>query len=197
MKKTKLITYSLIVLLFSSCVSTNRGWQSNPVESKKRTLIPELIADIEVDDSKKIRGSSSSTYFLMFRIEGDSEYADGVNYAAISKTDASSLVSKFLALLNPFYIINKIVTGDAQGKVISAAAYNALSGAGADFIAHPTYSFTKKNYLIIQQFSATVEGYGGTYSNFRKWTPEERNAWDLEFQVNKKIIEKFGIEVVK
>jgi len=87
----------------------------------------------------------------MYRIEGDNEYADGVNYSAIAASNTGSLISQLLGLLNPFNLINKIITGDAAGKVTSAAAYNALSGSGADFIAHPTYLFTKKNYLIIQQ----------------------------------------------
>ena len=56
-----------------------------------------------------------------------------------------------------------------MGKVRSAAAYDAMSGSGADFIAHPTYSYTKKNYLIIQKFDATVEGYAGKYKNFRNF----------------------------
>ena len=75
-----------------------------------------------------------------------------------------------------------------------AAAYDALSGSEADFIAHPTYSYTTKNYFIIQQFEATVEGYPGFYSNFRSFDPAKRRVENnLDNAVNRKIVNKLVI----
>lgn len=191
MKTIQLITCVMLVVFFTGCISTNQGFHSNPVANKGKVHHHDIYADIEVDESKKIRGTSSSTYFLMFRIEGDNEYADGVNYGAVEMTNGGNLAAQIFSWLNPFNIINKLVTGDAMGKVRSAAAYDAMSGSDADFIAHPTYSYTKKNYLIIQKFDATVEGYAGKYKNFRQVDPMQRN---LQNAVNKKIVDKLQIQ---
>jgi hypothetical protein len=154
-----------------------------------------LEADIKVDMTKKIKGSSASTYFLMFRLEGDNEYADGVDYgAAQSIAKSSSPLKIIFGWLNPLGLLNRIITGDAAGKVRSSAAYDALQGSGADFIAHPTYSYTKKNWFIIQKFEATVEGYPGFYSNIRSFDANQR--WldqNLEHKVNEKIVKKLVI----
>ena len=190
----KLLSIFIVAALFSSCISTNKLTDSSAVQSPGTVTIQPLEADINVDDSKKVKGSSKSTYFLMFRIEGDSEYANGVHYRAMTMKSGGGLIGKLLSALNPFKILNKLMTGDAQGKVLSAAAYDALSGSNADFIAHPTYSYTRKNYVIVQQFEATVEGYPGFYSNFRSYDPEKRKIDNnLDRAVNEKIVKKLGI----
>jgi len=192
MKHLQLIMCVMFAVFFTGCISTNQGFHSNPVASKGMVKHHDIYADIEVDESKKIRGTSSSTYFLMFRIEGDNEYADGVNYGTMGNvTNGGNFAAQLFSWLNPLAIINKLVTGDAMGKVRSAAAYDAMSGSDADFIAHPTYSYTKKNYLIIQKFDATVEGYAGKYKNFRQVDPLDRK---LENAVNKKIVDKLQIQ---
>ena len=189
----KLLSIFIVAALFSSCISTNRLTDSSPVDGPGSVQHHQLEADITVDDSKKIKGNSKSTYFLMFRVEGDNEYADGVNYRAMT-LKGGSFIGKLLSALNPFKILNKLMTGDAAGKVQSAAAYDALSGSEADFIAHPTYSYTRKNYFIVQQFEATVEGYPGYYSNFRSFDPAKRRLENnLDNAVNRKIVNKLTI----
>ena len=193
----KLLSIFFVATLFSSCVSTNKMSDSVGIERPGgyygQIIHQELEADITVDDSKKIKGSSSSTYFLMFRIEGDNEYADGVNYGDMTLS-GGSIIGKIISALNPFSIINKLMTGDAAGKVRSAAAYDALSGSDADFIAHPTYSYTRKNWVIIQKFEATVEGYAGFYSNIRSFDAKQRALdQNLDNAVNKQIVKKLGI----
>ena len=189
----KLLSIFIVAALFSSCISTNRLTDSSPVDGPGSVQHHQLEADITVDDSKKIKGNSKSTYFLMFRVEGDNEYADGVNYRAMT-LKGGSFFGKLLSALNPFKILNKLMTGDAAGKVQSAAAYDALSGSEADFIAHPTYSYTRKNYFIVQQFEATVEGYPGYYSNFRSFDPAKRRLENnLDNAVNRKIVNKLTI----
>ena len=73
--------------------------------------------------------------------------------------------------VNPFRLFELIATGDAEGKVKSAAAYNAMEGQDIDVLVHPTYSVTKKNYLIVSIYEAEVRGYGATYTNFRTEPP--------------------------
>jgi len=141
--------------LFTSCGSTNKGFQSSPVNAKSVNVDP-IKADIKVDESKKIKGESTSSYFLIFRVSGDNAYADGIRYSA----DYSS---GFLSKLNPF----KILQGSILQKVRGAAAYNALSTGDYDILVHPNYVTTVKNYLIFKQFSVKVDGYGAKYTNFR------------------------------
>jgi len=193
MKNLNIVLVIMVFTVLTGCMSTNKLYEVSKVEIPGTIIHQDLEADIRVDDTKKIKGTSSSTYLLMFRLSGDNEYADGIDYTKVGG-GGGSLLKQFFGLLNPFALINAIVTGDAAGKVKSAAAYSALSGTGADFIAHPTYSYTKKDYLIIQKFEATVEGYAGFYSNFRTYDPVKRFLENnLEHQVNKKIVEKLTI----
>ena len=189
----KLIAILFFATSFTSCVSTNKMSNSAIVNDPGRVIHDRLEADITIDDTQKLKGTSKSTYFLMFRIEGDNEYADGVDYSGIGGT-GGNFIGQLLGMLNPLNLVTKIFTGDAAGKVKASAAFAALSGSGADFIAHPTYSYTKKNWLIIQQFEATVEGYPGVYSNFRSYNKAQRDLdMNLDHQVNKKIVQKLII----
>ena len=157
MKKPKQILMLLVVVLsFSSCISTNGGFQSSPVISRNVELDP-IKANIEVDTEKKLKGESSSTYFTVFRVQGDRKFADGINYS----TDAStSIVSK---LLNPASLINS----GRLSKVRAAAAYKALQQGDYDVLVHPGYVVTTENYLIIKKYTVEVTGYGAKYTNFR------------------------------
>lgn len=152
MKKNtnNLVLICTLAIFFTSCVSTNKGYQSSPVISRNVQLDP-IKADIKVNETTKLSGESKSTYFLFFRISGDKKLADGINYS----TDAGRLV------LNPFKA-NKL------NKVRAAAAYKALSTGDYDFLVHPNYSQTTKNYLgIVKIYNCTVSGYGAKYQNFR------------------------------
>jgi hypothetical protein len=153
------LIFSMLILsttlLFTSCVSTNKGFQSTPVLSKNVDLDP-IKADIKVDESKKLKGESTSSYFLIFRVSGDNSIADGIRYS----TDLStSLWSR----LNPL----KILQASILQKVRGAAAYNALSTGDYDVLVHPNYVTTVKNYLIYKKYSVKVDGYGAKYTNFR------------------------------
>ena len=193
MKNLKIVLTIMVFAVLAGCQSTNKLYNSANVDNPGSIVHKALEADIRVDDTKKIKGSSNSTYFLMFRLEGDSEYADGIDYSS-GMSGGGSLLKKFFAFLNPLNLVNKIISGDAKGKVISAAAHDALSGTGADFIANPTYSYTKKDFLIIQKFEATIEGYAGFYSNFRSYDPQQRRLdMNIDHQVNKKIVSKLQI----
>ena len=157
MKKVITIFGALIFgsMLMTSCVSTNKGFQSSPVISRNVELDP-IKADIKVDEKNKIKGESSSVYFLIFRGSGDNTFADGINYS----TDvSSSIISK----LNPLNL------GQASRlqKLRGAAAYKALSTGDYDVLVHPNYTTTVENYLIFKKYNVKVEGYGAKYVNFR------------------------------
>ncbi|MDD2636352.1 MAG: hypothetical protein PHW82_12750 [Bacteroidales bacterium] len=157
MKKVIMIFGAVLfsALLMTSCVSTNRGFQSSPVLSRNVELDP-IKADIKVDEKTKIKGESTSSYFLSFRISGDNTVADGINYS----TDASA--SPF-SKLNPL----KLAQAGRLNKVRGAAAYKALNTGDYDVLVHPTYTTTVENYLIFKKYIVKVEGYGAKYENFR------------------------------
>lgn len=142
-------------MLITSCVTTNRGFQSSPVISRNVQLDP-IKADIKVDEKSKLKGESSSAYFLIFRVSGDNTFADGINYS----TDASS---SLLSQLNPM----KLAQAGRLNKVRGAAAYKALSSGDYDVLVHPNYTTTVENYLIFKKYTVKVEGYGAKYANFR------------------------------
>ena len=158
MKKviTKLVLICSLAIFFNSCVSTNKGFQSSPVISRNVQLDP-IKADIQVNETAKLTGESSSVYFLIFRISGDNTSADGINYS----TDAGGSV---LSQYNPV----KMLKTAKLNKVRSSAAYNALASGDYDFLVHPNYTMTTKNYLgIVKIYECKVSGYGAKYQNFR------------------------------
>jgi hypothetical protein len=53
-------------------------------------------------------------------------------------------------------------------KAKKAAAYNALSGDGADILVGPQYTVTEKNYLIFQRYEAQATGFVGNFNNVRQ-----------------------------
>jgi hypothetical protein len=56
------VVFLVAITSLTSCVSTNRGFQSSPVISRNVQLDP-IKADIQVDETKKLKGESSSGYF--------------------------------------------------------------------------------------------------------------------------------------
>jgi hypothetical protein len=157
MKLTTKIFGAMLVgsMLMTSCTSTNRGFQSSPVISRNVELDP-IKADIKVDETAKLVGESTSSYFLGFRIGGDRAFTDGINYS----TDASV---GFLAKLNPL----RLAQAGRLNRVRGAAAYKALSTGDYDVLVHPNYTTTVKNYLIFKKYIVKVDGYGAKYVNFR------------------------------
>lgn len=158
MKKilTNLVLICSVAIFFTSCVSTNKGFQSSPVISRNVQLDP-IKADIIINETTKLSGESKSTYFLFFRVKGDNALADGINYS----TDAGgSILSKY----NPI----KLMKTAKLNKVRAGATYKALSAGDYDFLVHPNYTITTKNYLgLVKVYKCAVSGYGAKYQNFR------------------------------
>lgn len=173
-----------LATLLTSCASFSSGYQSSTVQSRNVQLDP-IVADIVVDESVKLKGEGESAYLLFFRLRGDNRYADGINYSSSAITREG-----LFSLLNPFKLFERIATGDAEGKVKSAAAYDALQNSEADVLVHPTYNVYKKNYLIFYVYGAEVQGYAGKYTNFRTESP-------LQERLNEIIAQsvQFNVEV--
>jgi len=180
-----LISGIALASLLTSCASFSSGYQSSIVQSRNVQLDP-IVADIVVDESEKLQGKSESAYLLFFRLRGDNRYADGINYSSNAFTKEG-----LFSFLNPFRLFERIATGDAEGKVKSAAAYNALRNSDADVLVHPTYNVYKRNYLLFFVYGAEVQGYAGKYTNFRTENPLQERlneiiARNVQFNVEVK-----------
>ena len=146
MKKQVSILSLAALCTLVSCMSTNKGFQSSPVVSREVQLDP-IKADIKVNEQSKLKGESFSTYVFSFKVNGDKTFADGISYSAEGK--AKRRMSR-------------------ADEVRAAAAYKALSQGDYDFLVHPNYVMTKKNYLgIVKVYECSVTGYGANYTNFR------------------------------
>lgn len=168
-KMYKLLPVFIVAIVLSSCgiVKTSGEYHEKKVENYAIDTHG-LYADMEIDETEKISGKATATYFLFFKLSGDNHFAD------ISGGDFD---------LNPF-------SKTAGPK--KAAQYKALNSAKADFIAKPSYTIKKTTYLLglMTIVDADVSGYGGVYKNFKQVDMLERN---LENAVNKKLVEKLNL----
>ena len=140
------------VLFFNSCVSTNKAFKSSPVVARNITLDP-IKADIRVNESQKLNGESTLTYFLFFKLGMNKYFADGIQYSTDVAGGFNPMVTLRANIMNP---------------IRSSAAYNALRDTDYDVLVHPTYETRRENYLfLVRKYSVKVSGYGGKYYNFR------------------------------
>lgn len=142
MKKVFLFGVFAMSMIMTSCVSLNKSYDSSAVKLTNVMLDP-IKADLTVDETEKLVGTSSSSFFWIFKITGDNSFADGVKFPGMS-----------------FGAVN---------KVKSSAAYNALNSTEKeyDIIVDPQYTVKVTKTILTTNIEVTVEGYGGTYSNFR------------------------------
>lgn len=142
MKKVFLFGVFAMSMIMTSCVSLNKSYDSSAVKLTNVKLDP-IKADLTVDETEKLVGTSSSSFFWIFKITGDNSFADGVKFPGMS-----------------FGAVN---------KVKSSAAYNALNSTEKeyDIIVDPQYTVKVTKTILTTNIEVTVEGYGGTYSNFR------------------------------
>lgn len=142
MKKLFFFGVIAMSMIMTSCVSLNKSYDSSAVKLTNVMLDP-IKADLTVDQTEKLVGTSSSSFFWIFKVSGDNSFADGVKFPGMS-----------------FGAVN---------KVKSSAAYNALNNAEKeyDIIVDPQYTVKVTKTIFTTNIKVTVEGYGGTYSNFR------------------------------
>tara|TARA_B110000459_G_C16543256_1_gene462987 strand:+ start:278 stop:796 length:519 start_codon:yes stop_codon:yes gene_type:complete len=162
MKKIyKLLPILIVAIFLSSCgIVKNSGKYHEKSVSNAQIDTDELRADMEIDETNKISGSASATYFLFFKLSGDNHYADiagGGFDVPFSKTSGPK----------------------------KAAQYKALNSAKVDFIAKPSYTIKKTTYLLglMTIVDADVTGYGGVYKNFKQIDPLERNVELLKAKI--------------
>tara|TARA_B100000787_G_scaffold35839_1_gene25075 strand:- start:636 stop:1052 length:417 start_codon:yes stop_codon:yes gene_type:complete len=125
-----------VLLLTTSCATLNKSTNSAAFEAT--ASVDPIKAEVIVDDTKKITGTSTSRYFLgLFRISGDNNFTTGV-----------------FSNINPF---------DASTQVASAAAYKAIKNSNADVIVNPQYVIEKHNYILFQTVKVKVTGMKGTF----------------------------------
>ena len=131
----KNIAITVFVLLFAGCASLNKSQIYSDISVNTES---KLNAEVKVDLSKKLSGSSTAKFlFGVIRIDGDNKYADG--YGGMTPV----------------------------GKTKSAAAYNALDGSGVDILVSPQYILEVNNQIWMKTVTATVSGYGGKFTSIK------------------------------
>jgi len=138
MKKLLLIP---LIGLFASCKSVYTSTLSTPMYAPKAEINP-IRADVEVDMNKKLTGESQASYFLIFKVNGDNKYSEGLNISG-----------------SPLY-------PNWYGKLKAAAAYKAVIAGGSDVIVHPNYVIEKHNYIFFYTVKMKVTGYAGKFKKF-------------------------------
>lgn len=136
MKKIIYFGIAICCLVLTSCKSTLASATSTPISVGEN--IRPFDADISVDVTKKISGESNSAYFFIFRLSGDSKYAEGVDYST-----RTSLFSS------------------AVSKAKSAAAYKAVIDSNSDIIVHPNYVVDIEDYVFFKKINVKVTGFAG------------------------------------
>jgi len=126
----------VVLLLTTSCASLTKSTNSARFEAS--ALVDPVKAEVIVDDSQKINGTSESFYLLgLFRLSGDNNFSTGV-----------------FSNINPF---------DKNTMVSSAAAYKAITKSNADVIVNPQYVIENHNYILWQTVKVKVTGMKGTF----------------------------------
>lgn len=87
----------------------------SPIVSRNVQIDP-IKADIKVDDKSKLKGESSSSYFLIYWVSAENTFADGINYSTAA---SASLITQ----LNPL----KLAQAGRLNKVRSAASFKSLN----------------------------------------------------------------------
>lgn len=128
--------------LASGCATHNVSQPAAPLNGYVDTG---LKADLTVGE--KITGESSVTVlFGLFKLGASNRYADGVTYGA----QASAFG------LGGF---------DPISSAKSAAAYDAVSKAGADVIVAPKYLVDVEDYFVYKKVNVQVSGYKGVINS--------------------------------
>ena len=121
----------LIGLLAFSIQSCKMSYVSGTSAEPNVSINYNVEAELEIDKSKTLQASSTTTVILGFIKLQDKNFSD-----AYPKSG---------------YV-------GAQEKM--AATYKALDGTGYDVLVNPKYLITRKRGLFVKSTTATVAGYG-------------------------------------
>lgn len=140
----KIIVVFLSAIILSSCTTTY--YRNQPGSALVSTIENKLVAQVQVDMSKKITGVATQTKILGFTTQGPERFADGVAYG-VSGAGGSVL---------------DVIFADSRDEVKSAAAYEATKAGGVDVIVAPQYIIEKKGFAFFySKISVKVTGYPG------------------------------------
>ena len=129
------------LFLLVGCSESVRDMHTSTIKSRNVQLDP-IKADLSVDNSNLLSGSSETVYFLIFPVKRDK-----------NTIDTGGLF------------------GSPLERTKGAALYNATNGKDLDVLVHPSYTITTKWWLLGTTIEAKVTGYAGKYSNFRTESP--------------------------
>ena len=137
----KLLAMLSLILTLSSCSSINKSHLNSGINLNVRS---DMDARIEVDTTKKLTGYASGVYlFHLFKISGDSKYADGIDYG----DGKAGFVEKWFS---------------TSYDVKAAASYNAIRTSNADVLVSPQYVIETNNWNpMYKQIKVKVTGYPG------------------------------------
>ncbi len=131
------------IALLTGCASQNYSQPSAPLNGAVKT---NLKADVAVGEA--INGESSvNILFGVFKLGGDTQFADGVTYGGGDGGFALGL--------------------DPVAAAKSAAAYKAVKSSGADLIVAPRYEVSVQDYMLYKTVNVKVTGNKGTIKAIR------------------------------
>lgn len=131
------------IALLTGCASQNYSQPSAPLNGDVKT---NLKADVAVGEA--INGESSvNILFGVFKLGGDTQFADGVTYGGGDGGFALGL--------------------DPVAAAKSAAAYKAVKSSGADLIVAPRYEVNVQDYMLYKTVNVKVTGNKGTIKAIR------------------------------
>jgi hypothetical protein len=129
--------------LLTGCASQNASQPTLPLGGVVETG---LKADVKVGET--ISGESSvNILFNVFKLGGDTQFADGVTYGGGEGGFALGL--------------------DPVASAKSAAAYKAVKASGADVIVAPRYEVSVQDYFVYKTVNVKVTGNKGTVTAIR------------------------------
>jgi hypothetical protein len=129
--------------LLTGCASQNISQPAVPLNG---TVGTDLKADVKVGET--ISGESSvNILFNVFKLGGDTQFADGVTYGGGEGGFALGL--------------------DPVASAKSAAAYKAVKASGADVIVAPRYEVNVQDYFVFNTVTVKVTGNKGTVTAIR------------------------------
>lgn len=141
MKLTTSIFLFCSLFFLAGCSESVRDMHTSTIKSRNVQLDP-IKADLNVDNSTLLSGTSETVYFLIFPVKRDKNTID----------------------------TGELFRSPVE-RTKGAALYNATNGKDLDVLVHPTYTLTTKWWLLGTTIEAKVTGYAGKYSNFRTESP--------------------------
>lgn len=143
MKKLATVAAISAFALLTGCASQNISQPTMPLNG---TVDTGLKADVKVGET--ITGESSvNILFNVFKLGGDTQFADGVTYGGGEGGFALGL--------------------DPVASAKSAAAYKAVKASGADVIVAPRYEVNVQDYFVYKTVNVKVTGNKGVVTAIR------------------------------